>query len=170
MQTTYPKALQFVLNAEGGYSDDPADPGGATMHGITQSEYNAWQNAHGLAAQPVKDIAMSEVEAIYAQNYWHVMSGDSLPYPLDCMAFDTAVNLGNVWAARLLWRAVPTQQQDAVTDVLISLVNQAPVHIAGRYMDQRTHYYQTIAQEHPALQKFLRGWLNRIAALKQVTS
>lgn len=170
MQSTYPKALQFVLNAEGLYSDNPDDPGGATMRGITQKEYDAWQDAHGMARGAVKDISMPAVEAIYDLNYWHVISGDSLPYPVDFMAFDTAVNLGNVWAARLLWRSVPAEQQDTVTDALVSLVGQAPAHIAERYMQERTQYYQAIAQEHPALQKFLKGWFNRIAALEKATA
>lgn len=92
-------ALAFVLRAEGGYSDHPADPGGATNRGITQATYDAWRRAKKLPPRPVREITGEEVKAIYRERYWNPIRGDDLPPALALAAFDTAVNMG-VAAAR----------------------------------------------------------------------
>ena len=75
------------------FSDTPGDPGGATMNGIIQSEYNAWRRAHGLAIQGVKVISREEGYAIYRGNYW-LPYCPHLPEGLDLQFFDAAVNQG----------------------------------------------------------------------------
>lgn len=90
----FEKALTFVLRAEGGYSDNPADPGGATNRGITQATYNAWRTGRGLPTRPVREITGEEVKAIYRERYWNPIRGDDLPPALALAAFDTAVNMG----------------------------------------------------------------------------
>ena len=49
--------LAFVLQAEGGFVDNPADPGGATMHGVTQAVYDAYRAKLGLDPRSVALIA-----------------------------------------------------------------------------------------------------------------
>lgn len=101
----FEKALAFVLKWEGGYSDHPLDPGGATNYGITQATYDAWRKRKNLPTKPVKEITMSEVRLIYRERYWEAIGGNSLPPPLALAAFDFAVNSGVARAQRYLAEA-----------------------------------------------------------------
>ena len=94
MLGNYPDSLKAVLRSEGGYSNNPLDPGGATNFGITQKTYDAWNDAKGHARQSVRFIGLDEVSAIYKSEYWDVVHGDVLPPGLDYVVFDYAVNSG----------------------------------------------------------------------------
>ena len=103
--TGFRAALDQVLKWEGGYSDHPTDPGGATNHGITQATYDAWRRQQSLGTLPVRGIQPSEVEAIYYQSYWLRAGCDQLDQPaLALVVFDAAVNSGV--GAALKWLAV----------------------------------------------------------------
>ncbi|MGA7327480.1 MAG: glycosyl hydrolase 108 family protein [Rhodomicrobium sp.] len=94
MQVNFERSLANVLESEGGYSNDPHDPGGATMWGIIQSEYNLYRKSKGLQAKSVSLISTDECRAIYKSNYWDAVSGDLLPSGMDYCVFDFAVNSG----------------------------------------------------------------------------
>ncbi|HLH92058.1 MAG TPA: glycosyl hydrolase 108 family protein [Xanthobacteraceae bacterium] len=83
------------------FSDDAHDPGGKTMCGIIQREYDAWRKAHGLPVRDVRKLAQDEGYAIYYANYWHPHA-DDLPPGLDLDYFDAAVNEGAMEANRIL--------------------------------------------------------------------
>lgn len=99
---TFDRALAWVLRWEGGYSDHPDDPGGATNMGITQSTYDAWRSARGLPRRSVRDITRDEVAQIYRERYWQPTGCDGMPPALALMAFDCAVNQGPGKARELL--------------------------------------------------------------------
>jgi lysozyme family protein len=108
--SVYPYALSTTLAEEGGLSDNPADPGGRTMQGITQRTYDAWRIGQGLSPQDVALIEQHELEAIY-YTYWEAIRGDELGNALAVVAFDCSVNHG---AGRVLqWLA--EEQHDAAT-------------------------------------------------------
>ena len=94
MKADFPGALAFVLQAEGGYSDDHDDPGGATNLGIEQTEYNLWRRAEGLSVQSVKLITQAEASAIYAANYWSPVHCDYIETPIAYALFNYSVNTG----------------------------------------------------------------------------
>lgn len=101
----FERALAFVLRWEGGYSDHPDDPGGATNYGITQATYDVWRRSNGLPTRPVREISMDEVRAIYRTRYWEPIRGDELPPPLALATFDLAVNSGVGLARKALREA-----------------------------------------------------------------
>ncbi|GGE79009.1 glycoside hydrolase family 108 protein [Stappia taiwanensis] len=86
--------LTWVLAHEGGYSDHPNDPGGATNKGVTQQVYTAWRRRQKLPTRSVRQIEDDEVRSIYRRQYWDAVQGDSLPAGLDYAVFDYAVNSG----------------------------------------------------------------------------
>src|ERR1700744_100157 len=86
--------LTFTLQQEGGYSNNPADHGGATSFGVTQAAYDAYRAAQGLPQPPVQYIALSDATAIYQANYWNAAQCSRMPAPIDLCVFDTAVNSG----------------------------------------------------------------------------
>lgn len=79
-------ALDFVFSMEGGFSDDPNDPGGRTMYGISERAHpEAWKNG-----PPTKDDA----KEIYVRHYWIPLELDRLDNHFAILVMDTAVNVG----------------------------------------------------------------------------
>jgi lysozyme family protein len=82
------------LKWEGGYSNDPRDPGGPTMKGIIQREYDAWLQKKGRAPGGVRNISNADLRAIYKARYWDACACDNLPAGMNLCVFDAAVNSG----------------------------------------------------------------------------
>jgi hypothetical protein len=80
------KALPFTLEREGGYT---VDAGGPTWRGVSAKQY-----PHLRDRIIARDLSDAEVAMIYLKDYWIPAGCDGLPYPLDCVVFDCAVNLG----------------------------------------------------------------------------
>ena len=91
------RSITFVMSWEGGYVDNPADPGGATNMGITMNTYTRWCQEHGKPV-PTKDdlrnLTTAEAKTIYFEWYWLPSHSDQLAWPLCLANFDTAVNAG----------------------------------------------------------------------------
>lgn len=98
--------LPITLAYEGGFSNHPDDPGGATMKGVTQRVYDAYRKAKGLNTRSVKLITNAELQDIYEQEYADKVKADELPAGLDFAMFDFAVNSGPVQAAKELQRVL----------------------------------------------------------------
>lgn len=138
----FQRAIKFVLKSEGGYSNNPKDPGGATNMGITQNTYTAWNNAHSIGFRDVKNITRAEVESIYFRNYWQAVGADKTTnYALALLLFDTAVNHGVSTSKKLAIKA------NYDINKFLSLRMQA-------YRNDRN--WAT----------FGKGWTNRISAIK----
>ena len=173
MKSTYTKALSFVLESEGGFSDDPGDSGGPTMKGITWSDIAAYRkkpvsafSSHASQVRLAKSLTDEELGTIYSQKYWAENLCDDLPFPLDMIVFDTAVNCG-YQGARLLWRATGQQPLRVVTAALLAIIRNEGAHlptVVENYLDLRIAYYHAIAHGHNA--KFLKGWLARVDHLR----
>jgi lysozyme family protein len=87
--SNYSACLAKVLKYEGGYVNNPKDPGGETNYGITIATARANGYTGAMRAMPL-DVAKS----IYKKKYWDVVGGDDLPAGLDLCVFDYAVNSG----------------------------------------------------------------------------
>jgi lysozyme family protein len=90
----FERCLAVTLKWEGNYSNHPDDPGGPTMKGVIQREYDAWRKKQGKRPRPVRQIEESELQAIYRTEYWDAMGCEELSPGLDLCAFDAAVNSG----------------------------------------------------------------------------
>lgn len=89
-------AFTITVGAEGGYVNNPADPGGETKFGISRAAYPTLD---------IADLTVADAEAIYARDYWSKISGDQLPPAIAVLAFDAAVNNGVARAAVWLQQA-----------------------------------------------------------------
>ena len=79
----YKRALDFVLKWEGGFSNHPNDPGGATNCGVTQKTYDIYRKKKKLALQSVKKISPLEVVDVYDKLFWEPIKGDDLKEDVD---------------------------------------------------------------------------------------
>lgn len=164
---TYAKALRFVLRWEGGYVNDPADAGGATNKGITQAVYNTYLASLGRPPRSVQFITDQEVEAIYRRNYWQAAHCPDLPGALAIAQFETAVNMGVGRAIGFLQKSlgVPVDRRyGPQTDAAVKQCN--PSRTLEKYLSLREQFYYRLAYH--GLRKFLRGWLNRMGALRKL--
>lgn len=89
----FDKALKFVLKWEGGYSNDPNDPGGETNFGISKRSYPELD---------ISKLTLKQAKEIYYQNYWLKTGCNEFPYPFNIVVFDTAVNMGRRRALEFL--------------------------------------------------------------------
>lgn len=112
MNTEFPAALKAVLVHEGGYSNHPRDPGGATMKGVTQRVYDGWRKRHNVELRSVQYMTEIELKDIYRGQYWAVIKGDSLPPGVGYAVFDGAVNSGPSQAVKWLQRALRMNMVD----------------------------------------------------------
>lgn len=159
-------ALRFVLAREGGYVNDPVDPGGPTNYGVTQRVYDAYRADHGLPVRPVRDIGMDEVAHIYDARYWDAVRGDDL-LALDgnvaLQVFDMAVNAGVSRASKLLQRALHVTPEDGILGpaTMRELRGADLPTLRDKYLAEREIFYRALVAQKPALDKFLKGWLKR---------
>jgi lysozyme family protein len=86
--------LAFTLKYEGGRSNDPRDPGGRTMEGVTQATYDACRAKKALGSRDVFAISAAERDEIYRHEYWDLVNGGALRAGEDLCVFDFAVNSG----------------------------------------------------------------------------
>ena len=94
MTDRFPICHPITAAYEGGWSNHPQDPGGATMYGVIQTVYDAWRKKKGLPRRSVKFIEMSEALEIYRTNYWVPCGAPNLFPGVDLAVYDASVNSG----------------------------------------------------------------------------
>ncbi|OUJ15042.1 glycoside hydrolase family 108 protein [Acetobacter sp. DsW_063] len=111
--------LDFVRTAEGGYSDDPKDPGnwlrgdkgrGDTLigshYGVSAMTLAAWSAPAAISADSMRALDLKTFDAIARSRYWNPLAGSALPAGVDLMTFDFGWNCGVGASATLLQRIV----------------------------------------------------------------
>lgn len=166
--STYKAALDRVLVHEGGYSDHPQDPGGATMKGVTQRVYDLHRKAKGLPSRPVKGITKPELQEIYRTRYWDQIKGDQLPAGVDYVVFDGAVNSGVVQSVKWLQRAL----QPIYTGKVDGMMGPSTIAACTEYGDH-DELVEAICNRRMAFlqalktwRTFGRGWTARVNAVR----
>ena len=161
-------ALQFVLRWEGGFVDHPNDRGGGTNKGVTQRVYDSWRHRQNSPVQDVKLITDGEVYAIYLCDYWLPARCDRLTTALSTVQFDTAVNMGAERAVRFLQAAAGCHVDGDFGPVTErAIVGCDPYTMIAAYCHRREAFYIGLARDSPKLAVFLKGWLNRLNALRR---
>ena len=105
MKGNFDRCFDLVLKHEGGWVDHPADPGGATMKGVTIGTFAQFKGRK-VTKDELRNISDADLRAIYKRGYWDKVRGDELPAGLDHVAFDAAVNSGPSRGIRLLQQAL----------------------------------------------------------------
>jgi lysozyme family protein len=155
---SWDSCLAFVLSAEGGYVDDPQDPGGATNMGITLSELSVWRHT-AVTKADVQALTSTEAAAIYRANYWNATRCPDMPPGVDLMVFDAAVNNGTGRSAKFLQQAVDVAQDGSIGPATLTAVAAAPVApLITALASERTAFYQSLS----TFSRFGAGWLARV--------
>jgi lysozyme family protein len=156
-------ALRHILRHEGGFSDHPDDPGGATMMGITANTLAAWRG-QPVSREDVRLLTRAEAGAIYRARYWNRVAGDALPPGLDLAMFDFAVNSGTARATRTLQGMLHVPSDGVMGPVTLGAI--APLDQAQLIRDLNRARRAFLTQL-PTAPTFGRGWLRRVAAIER---
>ncbi|MDR4517666.1 MAG: peptidoglycan-binding protein [Nitrosomonas sp.] len=162
MKKNFQKALKLVLVHEGGWSDHPKDPGGATMKGITLAVYCRHFGAD-KGKKDLRNISDSELESIYFSDYWNKCKCDQLPAGIDYAVFDAAVNSGPGRSAKWLQAAVGAGQDGAIGDKTLAKVkDQDAVQVTNDMCDRRLSFLRSLS----TWADFGRGWQRRVEGVR----
>ena len=168
-----------IVRREGGFVNDPDDPGGATNFGVTLATLRSLRQDLGGGAVGVEDLralTAEEAVAIYVRHYYETPRLDLLPEPLRASVFDMQVNAG-ANAVKILQRllaalGLPTRDDGVIgpgtARAAAKALAMAPDHLADAYGIARRNHYYRLGDLRPASRKFARardggkgGWITR---------
>lgn len=149
---TFEEAFALVIGHEGGYVNDPADPGGETKFGVSKRAY------------PHIDIAgltVDSVKPIYRRDYWDKAGCQYLPAGLNYAVFDAAVNVGVGRAVQWMQEAVGTVADGVIgTDTRQQIRDLRDVRPAIETVNGlRMRHYMRLGNLN---QRFGLGWAKRV--------
>jgi len=172
----FEQAFEITLGHEGGFSDDPDDPGGATRYGITES----MARANGYTGE-MDELPLEVAKEIYREEFWdHLNLGALEDQAVAEEMFDTAVNCGPGTAGGWLQIALNAlngrgkRWADISEDGIVGPKTIATANIATRAPKgserlrkalnvQQGYHYISMARRDEKFERFLGGWLdNRV--------
>lgn len=171
--SAWEKAIDFVLEQEGGYVDDPRDPGGETNYGISKRSHPEVN---------IKELTRKKAVEIYSNEYWKPLELNDLPEAVAIALFDTSVNLGQKRGVKFLqetYNELVRGDSLRVDGVLGPVTSFAVTNwcgeswtcrsylLASRLLNKRTAYYGRITRR-DSMRPFLRGWLLRVTDLNDL--
>ena len=178
--TTVQDLAEEIVAREGGFVNDPADPGGATNHGVTIGTLRRLGldlTGDGQVTEAdVRRLTRDQAVTIFVDHYFRKPGLDRLPDCLQAPVFDMYVNAG-ANAVRLLQRLLGRMGFPCTEDGIIGpatgeaarrAAEAAPDHLADAYAIARRNYYYRLADARPASRRFARrrdggkgGWITR---------
>ena len=169
-----------IVAREGGYVNDPDDPGGATNHGVTIGTLRRLgidvNRDTRIDVADVKALTRKQAVEIYLKHYFEGPGIAALPEALQASVFDMYVNAGGN-AVKILQRLLtdmgfPCDPDGEIGPQTIRAAQMAweaaPTHLPDAYGIARRNYYYALADKRPASRKFARrkdggkgGWIVR---------
>lgn len=165
MRDNFDASFQLVLKHEGGFVNDPADPGGATNLGITIGTLSDHLGRPATVAD-VRAITKFTAGRIYRANYWDRARCDDLPVGLDYAVFDFAVNSGVSRAVRTLQRIIGVKDDGVIgAKTMTAIKGKDARSLIVRLCDERLKFVRGLR----TFTRFGKGWTTRIVNVKEVS-
>ena len=152
----FDEIIEVVLEHEGGYVNDPKDPGGETNYGIAKRSH---------PDVDIKNLTKEGAKEIYKEVYWDKNKVESLPEELWHIYFDMCVNQGKGRAVKIIQRAVNGKGGSLTVDgglgpMTIAAIGKSRVEL-DRVRAYRVKYYSDLVTKKPDLERFYFGWFKR---------
>lgn len=152
---SFEQIFDRVIGHEGGYVNDPRDPGGETNWGITKRTAQA-NGYHG----DMRALTRAQAFRIYVEAFWKRYQCDKLPSAVAYQFFDACVNHGAGNAARMLQRAVGVLDDGIIGNVTLAAINRQDVSdTLMRLVAERLRFYTRLSN----FNTYGKGWVNRMA-------
>lgn len=148
------KAIDGILEREGGYVNDPKDRGGETKYGISKQSYPCLD---------IADLTKQDAVDIYCEDFWVPLCADQIVKQIVAnVLFDFAVNTGRRRAIKLMQQILCVTIDGMIGPITIGAINSADGEkTAMQYTLQRIQFYADLASRRKSQRKFLSGWINR---------
>ena len=148
--------IEVVLHHEGGYINDPDDPGGETNFGVAKRSH---------PDVDIKNLTKDGAKEIYKEVYWDKNKVESLPENLRHIAFDMYVNQGKSRGVKILQQAANAKGAGLKVDgglgpMTLKAITESNVEL-DRVRAYRIKYYADLVTRKPDLEKFYFGWFRR---------
>ena len=171
-QDKYTFAYTFTAQAEGGFSDVAEDKGGVTAYGVciellksmSQTPIDrAFLQSAGVSLPitrvSVTGLSKDQAKKIFKYEFWDKHALDKYPLKMAALLFDMGVNHG--------WRNAVKLVVDGIDGLKTkAALQQDSIKLLNKILDARAAFFRAIVENHPSQQKFLKGWLNRVGALR----
>ena len=173
--SNFEKYQAKVFDHEGGFTDDPDDPGGATNKGITFNTFKLYAQSD-LGIKPtlenLKSLTNDQAAVIYKNNYWNNVKGDQIKNASVAYAvYDFNVNAGGN-AITVLQKTLNEMGANLTVDgafgqkTLDAINSVDSKELFDKFQANRKQYYQDIIQKNSKLKKYEKGWNNRVNSIK----
>lgn len=164
------KLVPFILQWEGGFVNDPLDLGGATNKGITIGTFTEYRRRKGLKAptvQDLKNISNEDWHEVFKGLYWDRWKADEIKN-------QSVANIlvDWVWASGSHGIKRPQRLLGVTADGIVgsktiaALNDKDPAELFRMIKADRIKFIDEICEKRPANNRFKKGWLNRINAIK----
>jgi lysozyme family protein len=158
MNQNFDKALAAVLVHEGGFVNNPKDPGGMTNLGCTKA---VWEEhcGHNVDEKAMRALTPNDVGPLYRQKYWNKICGDDLPSGVDYVVFDAAINSGPGRAAKWLQACVGVEPDGGIGPKTLAAVRTFDTkQLVDDYGKRRLSFMMDLS----TWDTFGRGWTRRV--------
>ena len=160
----FEQCLALVLRHEGGYVNNPKDPGGMTNLGVTKKVWEEYVG-HTVDEAAMRALGPQDVAPLYKKNYWDKIKGDQLPAGVDYACFDLAVNSGVGRAAKILQKAVGVSADGVIGPATLDAAASSDVrNLATEICDLRLAFLQSL----PTFDTFGKGWTRRVQEVEKI--
>jgi lysozyme family protein len=159
MKNDWEKAIDFVLKAEGGYGNNPNDPGGETKFGISKKSYPSLD---------IKNLTLEQAKKIYIDDYWVRCRCDDLSSPFAIATFDCAVNQGTTKAKRILQMALEVKVDGIIGPITIAAASKSIRYQVKKLLALRLSEYARLISENKRLLEFSVNWCYRVINLSEL--
>jgi lysozyme family protein len=169
----FTNAYQLVIAHEGGYVNDPDDPGGETYKGVARKIFSKWdgwikidilKRQTGFPANLDKDVDLQQdVTDFYRVNFWDKMNGDNITnQKIAESIFDFGVNSGVSTSVSLAQVVVQAEPDGVIGQQSIDAINEFnPEHFIAAFTVAKIARYISIVKKRPTSRKYFYGWICR---------
>ena len=150
MTLSFNQAFDRLIGHEGGYVNNPNDPGGETKFGISKRSYPSLN---------IANLTREMAKAIYLKDFWLPLGEDAHP-AIKYQAFDFAVNAGIQTAIRKLQQAIGVADDGNFGPISRKTMNEMPTSaVLFLYNAKRIEFYASLS----TFSTFGKGWVRRVA-------
>ena len=159
MRSNYAEALQAVLVHEGGFVNNPKDPGGMTNLGCTKAVWEEYVG-HPVDEKAMRALTPADVAPLYKRKYWDKVCSDDLPDGVDYVVFDAAINSGPGRAAKWLQSCVGVEPDGGIGPKTLAAVQAFDAkQLVDDYGKRRLSFMMDLS----TWDTFGKGWSRRVS-------
>ena len=180
----FDKAILITLKHEGGFVNDPVDPGGATNWGVSirflkgagDGDGDGWLDGDidhdgDIDVDDIKNMTVEQARKIYRIHFWDKYDYDKIhDFTVAARLFDMTVNMGARQAGKIIQRALNECGQNVVVDGKVGKNTFAAINctnpevLMAEIRQAHAQFYLDLIAAKPQFEKYRKGWLRRAAA------